>query len=147
MLSVASYIVKKQEDFFNLGKAHLKPLNINEVSSELDKHESTVSRITTGKYLTCPWGIFELKYFFPSCVKKDEGDICSDTAVKEKIKDLIANEISGQVLSDDDIARVLNESGIHIARRTVAKYRIALKILPSYQRQHLKNEHNTSTTV
>lgn len=137
LLSVASYIVKLQHAFLDHGHAHMKPMIISDVSSALNIHESTVSRITTGKYMATPWGVYELKYFFPSHVTTITGHACSETTVKEKIKELVAAEKPGQILSDSDIAAKLVDSGINIARRTVAKYRESLKILPSYQRAQI----------
>lgn len=134
LLAVGSYIVELQSDFLDHGQAQMKPLNIMDVADALNLHVSTVSRITTGKYINTNRGVFELKYFFPSYVSTKNGDTCSDIAVKSYIKEIISHENRGHVLSDEDIAKLLKEKGINIARRTVAKYREALKILPSYQR-------------
>ncbi len=135
LLAVGRYIVQAQKDFFEMGQAGMKPMNIAEVAEALNVHESTVSRITSGKYMATPRGVFELKYFFPSYVMMEEGGQCSAIAVKEKIKQLLESETNGHVLSDLDITRLLKEQGICVARRTVAKYREAMHILPSYLRQ------------
>lgn len=143
LLSVANYIVKLQKEFLELGPAHMKPMNIIDVSSALNIHESTVSRITNGKHLLTPWGVMELKIFFPSYVSTESGTNCSDTTVKEYIKEIISQESATHIHSDEDIARLLKERGINIARRTVAKYREAMKILPSYQRAQMQFNHTT----
>ena len=131
---VASHIVEAQEEFLEKGPSAMKAMNIAEVAYACNLHESTISRITSGKYISTPKGIVELKYFFPSHVTMQTGEACSDTAVKEYIKAIISQESHGKVHSDEDIAQLLQQRGINIARRTVAKYREALKILPSYQR-------------
>lgn len=134
LFNVASHIVKLQTDFLDYGRAFMKPMNIIDVSQALNIHESTVSRVTTGKYLATPRGVFELKFFFPSYVLTSSGEACSDTAVKEMIKEIIDGENSNKPHSDNEIAKQLKDKGVNIARRTIAKYREALKILPSYQR-------------
>jgi len=146
LLNVASHIIKLQHDFIEFGHAFMKPMNIADVSQALDLHESTVSRVTTGKYISTPRGVFELKFFFPSYVLTESGETCSDTAVKEFIKEIIAGESAAHIYSDGEIATLLKQKGINIARRTVAKYRDALKILPSYQRAHL-HTHTRSGSV
>jgi RNA polymerase sigma-54 factor len=138
LLAVGSYIVSMQQAFLEHGHAALKPMNIADVATALSLHESTVSRITTGKYIATPKGTFELKFFFPSHVSSQQGEAVSDVAIKSYIKKLIANESADHVLTDDEIATYLHEKGIKIARRTVAKYREACQILPSYQRQRMK---------
>jgi RNA polymerase sigma-54 factor len=135
LLKVATHIIKLQHDFIEHGQAFMKPMNIIDVSQALELHESTVSRVTSGKYISTPRGVFELKYFFPSYVLTESGETCSDTAVKEFIKEIIGREaMEHKYYSDGEIAALLKEKGIHIARRTVAKYRDALRILPSQQR-------------
>ena len=134
LLSVASYLVEVQKDFLDHGHMYLKPMNIIDVADALSLHESTISRVTTGKYISMPRGVFELKFFFPSHLKTQSGVDCSDTAVKAYIKEIIDHEIPAHALSDSEIAELLGEKGIKIARRTVAKYREAMKILSSYQR-------------
>lgn len=135
LLNVASFVIEKQKNFLDYGHAFMNPMNIIDVSQALNLHESTVSRVTTEKYIATPRGMLELKYFFPSYVLTDSGNTCSATTVKEFIKDIISQENSSHILSDSEIALLLKEKkGINIARRTVAKYREAMKILPSYQR-------------
>jgi RNA polymerase sigma-54 factor len=138
LIKVAICIVEFQKDFLEYGHAFMKPLNIIDVSHHVNLHESTVSRVTTGKYISTPRGVFELKYFFPSHVSTQAGDICSDTAVKSLIKEIISQEKPGHAHSDSQIAAILKERGIKIARRTVAKYREAIQILPSYQRAQMQ---------
>ncbi len=139
LLNVGTYIVELQKEFLEKGQAFMKPLNIIDVSHALNLHESTVSRITSGKYIATPRGVFELKYFFPSQVSTQTGDGCSAIAVKALIKNILDEESKGgNIFSDSDIADALKQKGINIARRTVAKYREAMKILPSYQRAQIK---------
>ncbi len=140
LFAVASHIVELQKDFLDLGPSHMKSMNIADVAQELDLHESTISRVTTGKYIATPRGVFELKYFFPSHVSTQTGEFCSAIAVKELIKEIVSQETEQHALSDSDIAAQLKARGINIARRTVAKYREALRILPSYQRQMQPHE-------
>jgi RNA polymerase sigma-54 factor len=135
LLAVANCIVEVQKDFLEHGHAFMKPMNIADVAQALSLHESTVSRVTTGKYILTPKGIFELKFFFPSHLKTRTGEDCSDMAVKVFIKEIIDKETRQHPLSDSEIAVVLQAKGIRIARRTVTKYREAMKILSSYQRQ------------
>jgi RNA polymerase sigma-54 factor len=139
LFSVGSYIVELQQDFLEHGSAFMKPMNIIDVSQALNIHESTVSRITTGKYISTPRGVFELKYFFPSYVTMRSGDTCSAIAIKSHIKEILANETDEHILSDEEIAGILREKGVNIARRTVAKYREAMHILPSYQRSRIQS--------
>jgi len=134
LLAVASHITALQQEFLEKGLTHMKPMNINEVSSALNLHESTVSRVTTGKYIATPRGVFELKYFFPSYVSTSSGSTCSNIAVQAHIKEIIQSESLEKPYSDAEIVNLLLKKGIKIARRTVAKYREAMKILPSYQR-------------
>lgn len=138
LLKVASYIMHLQKDFLEHGPSSMKPMNILDVSQALDLHESTVSRVTTGKYIATPQGFFELKYFFPSHVGTQSGESCSNTAVKQYIKEIIQAE-KDHIYSDGEIAKILKQKGINVARRTVAKYREALKILPSNQRSKVNN--------
>ncbi len=134
LLEVARYLVEMQSDFIEHGPARMKPLNIADVAAALNIHESTVSRVTTGKYIATPRGLFELKFFFPSHVTTKGGSQCSAVAVKEFIKEIIDKEQPKQPMSDEQIAVLLKGRGINIARRTVAKYREALNIKPSYLR-------------
>ena len=135
LLIVASYIIERQKDFLEQGTMYLKPMNIADVAQAVNLHESTISRVTTEKYIATPRGVFELKYFFPSCISTQKGGMRSATSVKELIKNLITGELPEHALSDTEITEKLKEQGINIARRTVAKYREVMKILPSYQRQ------------
>lgn len=137
LLKVASYIVQVQHAFFEHGPSAMKPLTNADVAQMVDLHESTISRVTSGKYIATPHGVYELKYFFPSQLSQ-QGNTCSDTAVKELILKIISQESGDNVYSDSDIAELLKDQGIKIARRTVAKYREALNILPSYQRAKLQ---------
>lgn len=144
LLAVGAYIIETQSDFLDHGPSHLKPLNIVDVATALELHPSTISRITTEKYIYTNRGVFELKYFFPSHVSKNNGDTCSDIAVKTHIKEIISRENNGHAYSDEEISHFLKEKGINVARRTVAKYREALKISPSYQRNHAQETEDES---
>jgi RNA polymerase sigma-54 factor len=137
LLKVAKTIVDKQIGFFEYGEEAMKPLVLADVASEVNMHESTISRVTTQKYMHTPRGIFELKYFFSSHVGTAAGGECSSTAIRAVIKKLIANENPKKPLSDSKIATLLNEQGIKVARRTVAKYREAMSIPPSNERKAL----------
>jgi RNA polymerase sigma-54 factor len=128
-------ILRRQADFFERGPDHLRPMVLREVANELGVHESTVSRVTSNKYVQCPQGIFELKYFFNNGVNAVHGEMVAAEAVKRRIKKLIAAEDSNNPLSDDAIVRVLHNENVDIARRTVAKYREAMGILPSSKRK------------
>lgn len=132
---VATSIVKHQVDFFEKGPAFIKPMILRDIASDIGMHESTVSRVTTNKYMHTPRGIYELKYFFNSGISKTDGDSVASESVKIKIKDLVENEDPKNPLSDQKIVELLRKSGIDIARRTVAKYRDILKILPSSKRK------------
>ncbi len=135
IIKVATEIVKQQEAFFRLGVAHLKPMTLAKVAEAIEMHESTVSRVTSNKYLSCARGLFELKYFFTSAIQSaDGGDAVSAEAVKSAIRALIANE-GAKILSDDTLVELLNAKGFDIARRTVAKYREAMGIGSSVQRR------------
>lgn len=137
LLKVAGCIVEKQKEFLDYGDEAMRPLVLHDIASELEMHESTISRVTTQKYIHTPRGIFELKYFFSSHVNTDSGGECSSTAIRALIKKLIAVENSTKPLSDSKIADVLAERGIQVARRTVAKYREAMGIPPSNERKLL----------
>jgi len=132
---VAESIVKHQREFFEKGAAFLKPMILRDIANDIGMHESTVSRVTTAKYVHTPQGIYELKYFFNSGISSSDGDALASESVKLKIKDLVAKEDSKNPLSDQKIVEMLKVEGIQIARRTVAKYRDMLKILPSSQRK------------
>ena len=132
---VTESIVKHQADFFDKGPAYIKPMILRDVANDIGMHESTVSRVTTNKYVNTPQGIFELKYFFNSGISKTDGDSLASESVKLKIKDLISGEDLKKPLSDQKLVELLKKDGIKIARRTVAKYRDMLKILPSSKRK------------
>jgi len=140
ILKVATEIVKQQDMFFVRGKEFLKPLTLKMVAEKIEMHESTVSRVTTNKYLSCDKGIFEFKYFFMSGIgAKDGGVGYGGQSIRLKIQNMIGSETSNSVLSDDKIANLLSEEGIDIARRTVTKYRESLGILSSIQRRRELN--------
>ncbi len=137
ILSVAREIVEKQQGFFHNGLEKMRPLTLNDIATPLGIHESTVSRATTGKYLLAPQGIFELKYFFSSQLSGDDGEAVSSLAVQTGIKKIIEAENSKKPVSDKKICALLSESGLKIARRTVAKYREMLNIPSSSRRKTL----------
>ncbi len=124
--------MKLQQDFLESGPKHLKPLTLRDVAEDIAMHESTVSRVTSGKYVYTPHGIFELKFFFNSGLNREGGeeDIASKS-VKEKILEIIKTEGGEKPLSDQDLVRILRNQGIRIARRTVTKYRQAMGVLPA----------------
>ena len=139
ILKVSSEIVRQQDGFLAHGVIHLKPLNLRTIAEAIDMHESTVSRVTSNKYIATPRGIFELKYFFTSSINSSEGgEAHSAEAVRHRIRELIEAEQPGKILSDDKIVQLLRDSGVDIARRTVAKYREAMGIPSSVQRRRLK---------
>ncbi|MCW4462703.1 RNA polymerase factor sigma-54 [Sphingomonas sp. BT-65] len=139
IIKVASEIVKQQEAFFRHGVSHLKPLTLRQIADAIEMHESTVSRVTSNKYLSCARGLFELKYFFTSAIQSaDGGDAVSAEAVKSAIRALIQAEDPRKILSDDTLVEMLNSKGFDIARRTVAKYREAMGIGSSVQRRRQK---------
>jgi RNA polymerase sigma-54 factor len=139
ILKVSKEIVRQQDGFFAHGVQHLRPLNLKTVADAIEMHESTVSRVTANKYMATSRGIFELKYFFTSAIASaDGGDAHSAEAVRHRIKQLIDAEDSHDVLSDDTIVERLRVAGIEIARRTVAKYREAMRIPSSVQRRREK---------
>lgn len=137
LLKVARCIVQFQQGFFEYGEEYMKPMVLNDIAEAVDMHESTISRVTTQKYLHTPRGIFELKYFFSSHVATDDGGECSSTAIRAFIKKLVAEESTVKPLSDSKMVELLAEQGIQVARRTIAKYREALNIPPSNQRKSL----------
>ncbi len=137
LLKVARCIVEHQRDFFEYGEEAMKPMVLNDVALAVDMHESTISRVTTQKFMHTPRGIFELKYFFSSHVSTDNGGECSSTAIRALIKKLVAAENPAKPLSDSKIAALLADQGIQVARRTIAKYRESLGIAPSSQRKRL----------
>jgi RNA polymerase sigma-54 factor len=135
ILNIAQQIVSRQRDFLDHGPSHLKPMTMGEVADAVGVHETTVSRAVSGKYMATPQGIFEMKYFFTSGYQTATGDSLSNISVKEAILDLVKHESGSAPLSDHEIVEILGERGIPIARRTVAKYRDELNILPSYMRR------------
>jgi len=135
MVKVMECIVRKQRDFFDRGTAFLKPLTLQQVASEINMHESTVSRVTTNKYVQTPRGVFELKFFFSSSLGTQDGGEVSAKSAKDKIRRIIEGEPERTPLSDQKIADILKKDGLNIARRTVAKYREQLNILPARMRK------------
>jgi RNA polymerase sigma-54 factor len=133
--NIAQQIVSRQRDFFEHGTSHLKPMTMKEIADAVGVHETTVSRAVSGKYMATPQGVFEMKYFFTSGYQTASGESMSNTSVKEVILDLVKNEDGNAPLSDQEIVLILSERGIPIARRTVAKYRTELNILPSNMRR------------
>ncbi len=134
---VMESIIKFQHEFFEKGIAYLRPLILKDIAEDIQMHESTISRVTTNKYAYTPQGLFELKYFFNSSIEQTGGESLASASVKERIRLLIEKEDPADPLSDDRIAGILQESNIQIARRTVAKYRKVLNILPSNKRKQL----------
>ena len=137
LLKVSSSIVARQRGFFEYGEEAMKPMVMHDIAEAVDMHESTISRVTTKKYMHTPRGIFELKFFFSSHVSTVTGGECSATAIRAILKKLIAAEIPNKPLSDNKLATLLAEQGINVARRTVAKYREAMSISPSNERKRL----------
>ncbi len=133
--NIAHEIVKRQRDFLDHGTAHLKPMTMVQIADVVGVHETTVSRAISGKYMATPQGVFEMKYFFTPGYQTSSGESMSNTSVKEAIMDLVKNEDPGSPLSDKEIVEILSGRGIPIARRTVAKYRTELNILPSNMRR------------
>lgn len=137
LLKVASTIVERQRDFLEYGETAMKPMVLHDIAEAVEMHESTISRVTTRKYIHTPRGIFELKYFFSSHVKTSGGGEASSTAIQAHIKKLILEEEPKKPLSDSKIAEILSERGIKVARRTIAKYREVMNIPPSNERKRL----------
>jgi RNA polymerase sigma-54 factor len=133
--SIAQQIVARQREFLEHGPSHLKPMTMAEVAEVVGVHETTVSRAVSGKYMATPQGVFEMKYFFTPGYQTATGESLSNTSVKEAIVDLVKREGGNEPLSDNEIVEILGERGIPIARRTVAKYRTELNILPSHMRR------------
>ncbi len=135
ILNIAREIVKRQSDFMQNGVAFLRPMTMVQIAEVVGVHETTVSRAVSGKYMQTPRGLVEMKYFFTSGIKTSCGEGMSNTSVKDLISDMISNEDSSKPLSDDVVVKQLGEKGIQIARRTIAKYRSELNILPSHLRK------------
>ena len=137
MLRVATAIVERQHGFLNYGEEAMQPMVLRDIAESLEMHESTISRVTTHKYMHTPRGIFEFKYFFSSHVSTSDGGECSATAIRAIIKKLVAAEKQEKPLSDNRITTLLGDQGINVARRTVAKYREAMNIPSSSERKRL----------
>jgi RNA polymerase sigma-54 factor len=135
ILNIANEIVKRQREFMEKGVSGLKPMTMVQVAEVVGVHETTVSRAVSGKYMQTPQGVYEMKYFFTSGLKTASGTGMSNTSVKELINEMISKENTAKPLSDEEIVKQLTEKGIVIARRTVAKYRSELNILPSHLRK------------
>jgi RNA polymerase sigma-54 factor len=139
ILKVATEIVRQQDAFLTYGVRHLRPLNLRMVADAISMHESTVSRVTSNKYIATPRGLFELKYFFTASIQAVNGaESHSAEAVRDRIKEMIDKEEAKDILSDDRIVSLLTADGVNIARRTVAKYREAMRIPSSVERRRLK---------
>jgi len=137
ILKTSQSIVARQRAFFDYGEEAMKPLVLRDIAEDIEMHESTISRVTTQKFMHTPRGIFELKYFFSSHVSTSDGGECSATAIRAMIKKLISEESTSKPLSDSKLAKILDEQGINVARRTVAKYREAMQYPPSNERKRL----------
>jgi RNA polymerase sigma-54 factor len=137
ILRVSQAIVDRQRSFFEHGDVAMRPLVLREIADELELHESTISRVTTRKYMLTPRGVYELKYFFGSHVATETGGVCSATAIRALIKQLVSAEKPQKPLSDSKLTDILGEQGIVVARRTVAKYRESLQIPAASQRKSL----------
>ena len=137
ILRVSQAIVDRQKHFFEHGEVAMRPLVLREIADTVELHESTISRVTTQKFMMTPRGLYELKYFFGSHVSTDNGGACSSTAIRALIKQLITAEMGGKPLSDGQLAEVLSQQGIVVARRTVAKYRESMHIPPANMRRAL----------
>ncbi len=137
LLRVATSIVERQHDYLEYGDEAMKPMVLRDIAEELEMHESTISRVTTMKFMHTPRGVLEFKYFFSSHVGTADGGECSATAIRAIIKKLIAAETPNKPLSDNKIANLLDDQGINVARRTIAKYREAMNIPPSNERKRL----------
>ncbi len=140
ILKVSSEIVRQQDAFLTYGVRHLRPLNLRTIADAISMHESTVSRVTSNKYISTPRGMFELKYFFTASIQSMNGaEAHSAEAVRDRIREMIQNEEPVEILSDDRIVALLTADGVNIARRTVAKYREAMRIPSSVERRRLKS--------
>jgi RNA polymerase sigma-54 factor len=135
ILNIGKEIMKRQREFMEKGVAHLKPLTMAQVAEVVGVHETTVSRAVSGKYIQTPQGVFELKYFFTAGLQTSTGTDVSNTSVKDMITEIFKTEDAGKPLADQEVVKMLADKGITIARRTVAKYRTELNILPSNLRK------------
>lgn len=135
ILKISQEIVKNQKDFFDKGEKYIKPMKMKDIAQNLDFHESTISRGVNGKYMLTPFGLYEFKYFFSSALETNNDDLASSVSIKKMIQETIKSENKKKPLSDEQISKILNDSGINIARRTVAKYREELGILSSSKRK------------
>lgn len=148
ILKVASEIVRQQDGFLTYGVRHLRPLNLRTIADAIGMHESTVSRVTSNKYISTPRGLFELKYFFTASIQSLDGsEAHSAEAVRDRIKEMIDREDARDILSDDRIVALLTADGVHIARRTVAKYRESMRIPSSVERRRLKSGESLNSGV
>jgi len=148
ILKVATEIVRQQDGFLTYGVRHLRPLNLRTVADAIGMHESTVSRVTSNKYIATPRGLFELKYFFTASIQSIDGsEAHSAEAVRDRIREMIQNEHPVEILSDDRIVSLLTADGVNIARRTVAKYREAMRIPSSVERRRLKAGHDVQAAA
>jgi RNA polymerase sigma-54 factor len=134
---VAESIVRQQKEFFDEGMNYLRPLVLRNIADDVEMHESTISRVVTNKYMQTPRGIFELKFFFSSGINRTSGDTIASKSVKENIRKIISKENARKPLSDLEIVELLDKANITIARRTVAKYREMMGILPSSRRKRV----------
>jgi RNA polymerase sigma-54 factor len=135
ILNIGREIVKRQRDFMEKGVAHLKPMTMSQVADVVGVHETTVSRAVSAKYMETPQGIFEMKFFFTAGLQNGTGEGVSNTSVKDMVAEIFKAEDASRPLSDQEVVKMLGDKGINIARRTVAKYRGELNILPSNLRK------------
>jgi RNA polymerase sigma-54 factor len=140
ILKVAAEIIEQQDAFFLFGIEFLRPLTLKDIAEKIEMHESTVSRVTSNKYIGTPRGLFELKYFFSTALISADGTAHSAESIKARVRTLIDSETPDNILSDDSIVEILQKEGIDLARRTVAKYRDMLHIPSSVQRRKQKKE-------
>ena len=132
---IAEQILQRQLEFFDHGPSKLKPMNMAQIADAIEVHETTVSRAVAGKYISTPHGVFEMKYFFTTGYETEDGQVTSNTSVKQTLATIISAEDSKKPLSDQALVKKMEEKGVKIARRTVAKYREELNILPSHMRR------------
>jgi RNA polymerase sigma-54 factor len=135
MEKILNEIARRQTDFLELGVGHLRPLTMKQVAAAVGVHETTVSRAAAGKYVSTPWGVFPIKALFTASYTTSDGQVLSNASVKDTIRDLIAREQPRQPLSDGDLVSIMQDKGVKLARRTVAKYRAELNILPANMRR------------